>query len=733
MDRRNFLVGALTTGVAATAEPAVAQAVTPRAHPERQQDWLIDATPFRATIKRTPDGREITLENGLLRRVFRLKPNAATVALENLMTGEGELRSVRPEAVLTLNDMEIEVGGLDGAPVQNFFQPEWLEHMTASPRAFQLERIEEGRTVERFPWKKMTAWMSQERAWPPPGVALKFEYRPGVETPVRDVRVRVCYELYDGLPLMAKWLEVENAGAAPVTVNAFKAEVLAVVESYATRLADTRPSGLIDKITDIHVETDYAFGGNMSNERDNPAVHWKADPQYHGGTLALLECSPEVGPELDVAPGGTWRSFTVFELVHDSKDAERRGLAMRRMMATIAPWVTENPIYMHSRFSEPDKVKLAIDQCADVGFEMVMLSFGSGFNIEDTSPAYLAQMKSLADYAKQKGIAIGGYSLLASRGGKPEDLVVDVKTGRPGGGKFGPSPCLGTKWAENYFKTVSDFLTTTGMNVFENDGSYPGDYCASTKHPGHKGYLDSQWRQWETICRFYRWCRAQGVYLTVPDWYFLNGSSKTGMGYTENDWSLPREFQPLIERQDIYDGTWEKTPTMGWMHVPLVEYHGGGGSATVEPLEEHLAHYEQRLADLLGAGVQATWRGERLYDTDKTRAAVKRWLDFYKANRAILESDIIHLRRPDGADWDGILHVNPGLAPCGMAFLYNPLSQPIERTVELPLYYTGLSNATRVTVQDSAPKTMTLDREFKVSVPVRLPALGSAWVKLELT
>ncbi len=165
---------------------------------------------------------------------------------------------------------------------------------------------------------------------------------------------------------------------------------------------------------------------------------------------------------------------------------------------------------------------------------------------------------------------------------------------------------------------------------------------------------------------FYRWCRAEGIYLTVPDWYFLQGQSKTGMGYTEVDWSLPRQYQPLIERQDIYDGTWEKTPSMGWMHVPLMQYHGGGSAATVEPLSENLAHYEMRLADLLGAGVQAAWRGERLYDTGETRRVVRRWVYFYKENRAILESDIIHLRRPDGRDWDGILHVNPALKTRGL-------------------------------------------------------------------
>ena len=87
------------------------------------------------------------------------------------------------------------------------------------------------------------------------------------------------------------------------------------------------------------------------------------------------------------------------------------------------------------------------------------------------------------------------------------------------------------------------------------------------------------------IADFYKWCRAKGIYLNVPDYYFLSGSNKTGMGYRETNWSLPREQQEIIERQNIYDGTWTKTPSMGWMFVPLVEYHGGGKAATIEPLK----------------------------------------------------------------------------------------------------------------------------------------------------
>ena len=34
---------------------------------------------------------------------------------------------------------------------------------------------------------------------------------------------------------------------------------------------------------------------------------------------------------------------------------------------------------------------------------------------------------------------------------------------------------------------------------------------------------------------------------------------------------------------------------------------------------------------------------------------------WYKKYRDILNSDIIHMRRADGRDWDGIIHVNPAL------------------------------------------------------------------------
>lgn len=698
--------------------------------PASGADWLLDPAPFFARVMTNSEQGEIELNNGLVRRIFKLAPNAATVAFDNLMTGDSLLRGVRPEARVQLNGRWFSVGGLEGQPIQNYLSPAWLGALTNDAASFRFTGWHTGRTAARFPWKKRHEWLTEDPPWPPPGVSLTLTFSPpaGASGPSIDIH----YELYDGLPLIAKWFVLRNSSNEPVTLDSMTVEQLAVVESES--IVDGAAANFRRGYRALEVFSDYAFGGDMNGNADAPAVHWKSDPlyltqvNYERQTPCLLECAPSIGPEVRVSPGQSFESLRVFELVHDSTDRERRGLAVRRAYRALAPWVQENPILMHVRRAEPATVKLAIDQCHEVGFEMVILSFGSGFNIENESPQYLAELKALADYARGKGIVLGGYSLLASRSIDAEDDVINPLTGKPGGARFGNSPCLCSRWGEEYFRKLRRFFEQTGCGVLEHDGSYPGDVCAATNHPGHIGLKDSQWRQWEVISGFYRWCRARGIYLNVPDWYYLCGSSKCGMGYRESNWSLPREQQEVIERQNVFDGTWEKTPSMGWMFVPLTEYQGGGAAATIEPLKDHLDHYEARLADLFGAGVQACYRGPRLYDCEATRLVVKRWVDFYKQHRAILDSDLIHLRRPDGRDWDGWLHVNPHLPERGLAVFYNPLPEAIQRRIRLPLYYTGLTNTAFVLWPNGSSEPLALARDYSAQAQVDIPARSRTWL-----
>jgi len=104
--------------------------------------WLIDPTPYRRSV--TTNANELVLQNGLARRVIRLAPNAATVELQNLTSGEHLLRAIAPEARVTINGTEYAVGGLKGQPIANYIKAEWLDQLTADPRALPVYRLEPG-------------------------------------------------------------------------------------------------------------------------------------------------------------------------------------------------------------------------------------------------------------------------------------------------------------------------------------------------------------------------------------------------------------------------------------------------------------------------------------------------------------------------------------------------------------------------------------------------------------
>ncbi|MCA9106553.1 MAG: hypothetical protein KDA83_14115 [Planctomycetales bacterium] len=694
-------------------------------------DWLIDPAPYTAGVFATEHPDEIALDNGLVRRTFRISPNAATVGLDQLSAEESLLRGVKPEATISIDGREYAVGGLTGQPNYAYLLPEWLDEMGSDANSLLCVGYEVLPIEARLDWKSPRHHAPQA-AWPPHGTHLRLDFEPqaGDSSPA-SFRVSVHYELYDGVPVFCKWLTVDNRSEAPLLVDHFVSELLAIVEqeSWVDAGEDSPPP----VPQSIHVETDFAFGGMNSASANEHIVHWRSDPQYTSQvnyrkvTPCLLMVEPTYGPAQRVEPGESFESCRAFEVLFDSTERERRGLTLRRMYRTVAPWVTENPLMHHMLVARPDAVRAAIDQAKDVGFEMIIMSFGSGFDMDNTDPSYLATWRDVADHAERQGIEIGSYSLLSSRRAPDGNMIVSPPGQSP---RHGQCPALTSPWGQEYFARLRAFYDQTGFDLLEHDGSYPGDVDVTPRPPLQQGELDSRWAQWRVITEYYRWCRERGIYLNVPDYYFLSGSNKCGMGYREVNWSLPRDMQVIHTRQNIYDGTWDKTPSMGWMFVPLAQYHGGGAAATIEPLHEHLDHYERMLMSNLALGVQACYRGPRLYDSPETREVVKRCTDWYHAHREILESDLIHGRRADGRDLDWMLHVNPQLEEKGMLVVFNPASEPVTKTLRVDLYYTGLTEIARISHEGADEREYPLDRRFEVELEVNVPARGMAWFSI---
>ncbi|MCR9016211.1 alpha-galactosidase [Aquiflexum gelatinilyticum] len=690
-------------------------------------DWLVDGQQRKAEITLL-DGKEIQMDNGLIRRSFILSPNLACFDFTNLMTGEQMLRTVMPEARIILNGKTYQIGGLSGQQERGFFRKEWLDDMKSSHEDFQYQSYEIGEITPHFPTKTVF-WTGHKKD--ASGKKVSFSY---IHPDFENLILKVHYEIFDDLPLMGKYLTLENTGKESIHINQVVNEILGIVEEESAVVGSTEK---MKKPHQLYIENNFAFNNAMHAELSSQTTHWKPDSSYTSQvnyelrTPSILEVYPERGIGIDLKPRENFQSIRTYELVLDSYDRERNGLARRKMYRALAPWTLQNPIFMHLVSKNDEEVRTAIDQCVATGYEALILSFGSHINMEDISPENISRWKDLADYAHDKGIKIGGYSLFSSRKISDEHDVISPLTGKPGGAFFGNAPCMASQWGLDYLDKLRFFFENTGFDIFENDGPYPGDVCASTTHPGHEGLHDSQWVQINLQKSLYQWMNARGIYINAPDWYFLDGTHKIALGYREVNFSLPRERQKILNRQNIHDGTWEKTPSMGWGFVPLTAYHGGGADAVLEPLSEHLEDYRQLMMQYYGAGVQACYRGPRLYDTEETKAVVISVIDWYKKYRDILNADIIRLRRADGRDWDGWMHVDPQGREKALVMLFNPTKEPMSKDLVIPLYYTGLNDKASISVEGKNKNSYALNQKQEVTLRVDIPADGYTWFVVE--
>ena len=716
-------------------------------------DWLITPPTTPATVQVFPgkdsQNARIMLANGLISRTFLVTDgNLGCLSLRRSDKDVEFVRAIKPEVRLRVDGGGwTEIGGLTGAPDNAFITPAWLESLQSKPDAFRLTGMSVGATVKPYEWRPKCH--APVAPWPAAGRRVTFHFAPpaGATAPLKDLAVDVHYEIYEGLPAMMKTFTVHNHADQEVVVTQFEGEHLAV-QPTVSRL--------------LHVESDYSFalanatdkgsalgihyGGNNGQFKDyymgDGTTRFIRDPDWGSmATLnqaedlflqdpqnALLLSRPTVGPNWTVERGESFNAFRTFEILNDTTERERYFLAQRRFYGKLAPQSAEHLL----RVLAPNARELGtlgplIDQMAELGFELLQApAFTGSFSHSDSSQANIGMMKAICDYAGSKGIRVGAYELLmASRGwGSPQDNFncIDPATLRPGS-MFGQSACGASAWADMYYTNMWKTIAEAGMGAFMPDGPYHGDCCAATNHPHHKGLADSQWAQWQWMCKVLHEGQRRNLYLPVPDWYFLNGQSSTSMGFREAVDNIDIVLQTVICRQYVYDGTWHKTASMGGVNVNTGVLPGG--------MEKNLDKYERQFFGLLSSGAAVSVTGHRLYDGPQSRAMLRKWTDWYRRYRNIIQGDIIHLRRPDGRGLDYYLHVHPANRERGMLLVFNPLDQVVKQELTVPLYYTGLTGTAKIREQEGEPKTCKLDREFSIRLPVEIPANGYDWFVIE--
>ncbi len=720
-------------------------------HPFVGQDWLVEPVNQAAEMQVHYDHeREIvllSLGNGLISRTFLFSDNLACVSMRQLGNQAEFLRSIKPEARIKIDGQWHEIGGLTGQPENGYLLDAWFGDLRGRPDAFRFVSLELSEPQARYPWEHK--YNAVPADWPPKGLraSMTYEAPENIDPRHSEITVTIHYEIYEGIPVMAKWLTLDNGSKESIAVEEIETEILAVAP---------------DQIDRLHMESDYAFAIVNAHPDGSALMHYRADsvPDWAApGSTTLWERDPEhtswathnqaedlflnfphfskvkshipLGPDEKIEAEGRFESHITFQLLQDSDDRVRRTLGHRRLYRILAPQVTENLLAAGITSQDEEQIKGFIDQMYELGFERLDIMAWPGINHVNLDPDYVAKWSRISEYACERGIIMGGYELwIASRGRGAHVDCIDPETGRRGS-FFGNSVCLASEWYDSYTDRMWRFFDKTGFMVTNFDGPYHGDVCASTEHKYHRGLADSQWRQWQKQVGIIHEFQRRNFYAMLPDWYFLNGQTSTGMGYREATANLPPQQQLLLGRQYIYDGTWHKTPTMGWMTLQLVGFYSRDPRLGLEPLSENIDRYELGLIQHLGSGCQLTVRGDRLYDTPEVKEMVRKWVDWFKKYRGILTSDIIHLGRPTGRDLDAMMHANSQLNERAMVIVFNPTSNPIEREIELPLYYTGLTDTAMVREQEGESVRYELDREYSIRVPVNVAAGDFTWLVVE--
>ena len=233
---------------------------------------------------------------------------------------------------------------------------------------------------------------------------------------------------------------------------------------------------------------------------------WWLDPDYEfdlhdeslhadpGATALLLQLQYPLGPWQPIAPGGSFTFLTGFMTIFDSDDFERQSLSRRRVVRTLFPQVTEAPLYFYSTDASSTGVRHVADQASELGFEGIILSFGSGFDPSSTNATYIARIRNDTLYCRSKGLMLGGYTLMQNPPGlsgndycKPPDGEADYGT---------HIADFSTPFHATYRSRIVAFLEQTTMEMLETDGPYEGATCAATNHSGFAHVNNSQLAQY---------------------------------------------------------------------------------------------------------------------------------------------------------------------------------------------------------------------------------------------
>ena len=186
-------------------------------------DWLLDQTKFKTTFSKISDHRW-SLSNGIVERIFTVQPNFGTLDLYSHERQESLLRAFSPEAELVFyhqddTEVPVTVGGFCANMTRGYLNRTGLELERLAGTVFVYHGHQLSNISSDIEWSAMRG-APASAVWPPPGLHLDVTMVVDTNDVIiaqllANVEVHVHYHMYDGLPLIAKWITIACTHECP--------------------------------------------------------------------------------------------------------------------------------------------------------------------------------------------------------------------------------------------------------------------------------------------------------------------------------------------------------------------------------------------------------------------------------------------------------------------------------------------------------------------------------------
>jgi alpha-galactosidase len=547
-----------------------------------------------------------------------------------------------------------------------------------------------------------------------------------VEQPNLQIRVKITYLLYPGLPLIRKKIAFQNTGEQEIKLESLDIEYLRfagsntgthcwVMRDYARQKSLGQFTGeWYDPVVVVH-EVDRKRGIVLGNEAPGVMKRTTAFLKYDLLTTGLTHSEQNFGFRKWIKPGESWESTWVFTGIYRDSDDPYTALNgfvndyVRKYLGTRLSQIPDKPVFVYNtwipfRHNINEKLIYELaDAAAECGIEEFVIDDGWQTSYGDWGidpKKFPKGFKPVFDYIKSKGMKPGVWISLAAAESvsnvykQHPEWVVRKADGSPinlhsDSEKMyqweSYSMCMTSGWYDYIKGIILNLTKEHGLEYIKGDfaavtGAYTSDKtrsgCYATDHLMHKDRNESMLAMYQRTWQLFDDLHKEAPKLFIDCTFETMGALQLidldMCKHAEGNWLSNFEQAAPLGSLRVRQMSWWRTPVIPATALVI------GNQRFDDP------NFELSLMSLAGS-LPIVLGDPRLLNKEQ-RARMKTWGEWLrnmqdKYDFMSFRQDLPGYGEPSEGLWDGFQRINSDTGTGGIVGIFRQGSAEDKRIV----------------------------------------------------